>query len=944
MAARLSEAHKRAARCAHYAIVRNRTMLGVNAVANGRVLLSDSSVGLNLSVDAILEGIGEGFFALGPDWRFVAFNRAAEDLFGLKRSDVLGRLIWEVSPRIVGTEFERRYRRVMIERVRQEFESYTVLRADRFHEIRAFPLGDGIGVSFRDATARRQAIEALREREAELARVQRIGGVGGVQVDLRGDFRGRRSPEYLRLHGLPSNRVNESHTEWLDRIHPEDRPGVEKNFLDAISGEDTTYQVEYRIIRPNDGKVRWIRAVAEIERDEQGAAITLIGAHLDITERKEAEQQTIEREQQLAALADALPLLISYVDREQRYRFVNKTYGDWFERPLNEILGKTLEEVLGAAMYEARLPFIERALAGETLSYEVDFPRSSGVVVTQALHAPHRDAAGDVSGFYAVVQDITDRKFAEKALSESEERFRSIANSAPVPIWVSRLDGGRAFVNYAYQEFLGLPFEECLNYDWRKSLHPDDLARILHEQRVGEGSRRPFVLEARYRRKDGAWRWLRSESQPRWGPAGEHIGFIGVAHDITIWKEAEQKLAQINETLERRVEERTRELHAAEEKLRHAQKMEAVGQLTGGIAHDFNNLLTGIISALDLIRRRIGAGRLDDLDRFMDAASNSATRAAALTHRLLAFARRQPLDPKTTDVNKLISSVEDLLRRTLGEQIVLRTNFTEALWPAFVDPNQLESAILNLAINARDAMPGGGELTLTTSNTNLVETDSQARSTVPGAFVAVSVSDTGLGMTPEVLARAFDPFFTTKPIGQGTGLGLSMIYGFVTQSDGHIRIKSQVGQGTTIQLYFPRSLTTAKTGAGGYMDAAPAGKGETILVVEDEPAVRLLVGELLAEFGYQTIEAFDASSAMEILRSNKAIDMMITDIGLPGVDGVQLAGVAREIRRGLKILLMTGYAEKAAQRSSFLEEKAPLIAKPFTAEAFGKQIHDILRR
>ncbi len=902
-----------------------------------------SSDGLNLSVDAILEGIGEGFFALGSDWRFVAFNRAAEDLFGLKRGDVLGRLIWDVSPGIVGSEFERRYRRVMTERVRQEFEAYTTLRPDRFHEVRAFPLGEGIGVSFRDATARHQAIEALREREAELARVQRIGGIGGMEVDLRRDFRGRRSPEYLRLHGLPPSRAIEDHTEWLDRIHPEDRVWVEKNFFNAVAGDDTTYQAEYRIVRPSDGKVRWIRAVAEIERDASGVAQKLVGAHLDITERKEAEQDAVEREQQLVALADALPLLISYVDKEQRYRFVNKAYGEWFERPLNEIIGKTLDEVMGAAMHEARRPFIERALAGETLSYEVDFPRSSGVVVTQVLHAPQRDAGGEVSGFYAVVQDVTDRKLVEKALSESEERFRSIANSAPVPIWVSRLDGRRAFVNYAYQEFLGLPFEESLNYDWRKSLHPDDLTRILHEQRVGEGSRRPFVLEAQYQRKDGAWRWLRSESQPRWGPTGEHIGFIGVAHDITIWKEAEQKLAQINETLERNVEERTRELHAAEEKLRHAQKMEAVGQLTGGIAHDFNNLLTGIISAIDLIRRRIAAGRLDELDRFMDAASNSATRAAALTHRLLAFARRQPLDPKTTDVNKLILSVEDLLHRTLGEQIVLKTVFAEDLWQAFVDPNQLESAILNLAINARDAMPRGGELALTTSNANLVESDSQERSTITGEFVAVTVTDTGVGMTPEVQARAFDPFFTTKPIGQGTGLGLSMIYGFVTQSDGYIRIRSEVGQGTTIQLYFPRGETTAAADSSRHIDATPSGKGETILVVEDEPAVRLLVGELLAEYGYQTIEAFDAVSAMEVLRSEKIIDMMITDIGLPGVDGVQLARTAREIRRDLKILLMTGYAEKAAQRSSFLEDKTPLIAKPFTSEAFGKQIHDILR-
>ena len=903
-----------------------------------------SSVGLHLSVDAILEGIGEGFFALGPDWRFIAFNRAAEEIFGLTRGDVIGRLIWDVSPRIIGTEFERRYREVMSQRTRQEFETYTALRPDHYHEVRAFPLGDGIGVSFRDATSRRRAIEALRDREAELARVQQIGGVGGMEVDLRNGFRSRRSPEYLRLHGLPASSTIESHDDWVRRIHPEDRAWVEKSFLDAVSSDETAYQAEYRIIRPSDRKTRWIRAVAEIERDGEGRASKLIGAHLDITERKEAERQARESEQRLSALADALPLLISYVDKDQYFRFVNKPYESWFDRPLSEIVGKKVRDVMGDAMYEARRSFIERALAGESLSYEVDFPRSSGAIVTEVWHVPHRDEAGEVSGLYAAVQDITDRKLAEKALSESEERFRSIANSAPVPIWVSRLDGRRVFVNDAYEKFLGLPFEECLNFDWRKALHPDDLPRILDEQRTGEASRRPFVLEAQYRRGDGAWRWLRSESQPRWGPAGEHIGFIGVAHDITIWKEAEQKLAQINETLERSIDERTKELQAAEDKLRHAQKMEAVGQLTGGIAHDFNNLLTGIIGALDLMRRRIKVGRVDDLDRFMDAASNSAARAAALTHRLLAFARRQPLDPKATDVNQLISSVEDLLRRTLGEQTALKTTLSDGLWQALVDPNQLENAILNLAINARDAMPHGGDLILTTANATAVESGSPEESAASGEFVMVGVSDTGAGMTPEVRARAFDPFFTTKPIGQGTGLGLSMIYGFVNQSGGHIRIRSEVGRGTTVRLYFPRSPADAESNiADMRAGLAPSGAGQTILLVEDEPAVRLLVDEMLAEFGYQTTPAADGPAAIDILQSAARIDMMITDIGLPGMNGRQLTEIARRIRPGLKVLMMTGYAEDAALRSEMVREKAQLITKPFAAEALGKKIFDMLR-
>jgi PAS domain S-box-containing protein len=899
---------------------------------------------MNLSVDAILEGIGEGFFALDADWRFVAFNRAAEEMFGVSRSEVMGRRIWDVSPRIVGGEFERRYRLVMSERVRQEFESFTALRPGSFHEIRAFPLGEGIGVSFRDATNRQRALEALKEREAELARVQQIGGVGGLEVDLGDGFRSRRSAEYLELHGLPPSSAHETHEDWLQRIHAEDRPWVEKYFLHSLAGAETSYRAEYRIVRPKDGRIRWVRAVAEIERDARGRALKLVGAHLDITERKQAERQARESEERLRAIADALPLLISYIDESQVFRFANKPHEARFGRPLNRIIGETLAEVMGAAMYEERRPYVERALAGETLSYEADFRRASGTMITQVTHVPHRDEAGKVVGLYTLVQDITERKLAERTLAESEERFRSIANSAPAPMWVSRLDGKRAFVNHAYQDFLALPLEEAMNFDWREALHPDDLARILEEQRAGEGSRRRFVLEARYRRADGAWRWLRSESQPRWGPAGEHIGFIGVAQDITIWKEAEQKLAEINETLEQSVKERTAELHAAEERLRHAHKMEALGQLTGGIAHDFNNLLTGIIGALDLTKRRIAAGRLDDLDRFMDAASTSASRAAALTHRLLAFARRQSLDPKAVDVNRLLSSIEELLRRTLGEQARVTIVPFDSLWQTLVDANQLENALLNLAINARDAMPKGGELALATANVDRIEAGASGEEgLVVGDHVMVSVSDTGVGMTPEVLARAFDPFFTTKPIGQGTGLGLSMIYGFVIQSGGHIRISSEVGRGTTVRLFFPRTETKAPAGAAGEDAAAPAGRGEVVLVVEDEPAVRMLVSEALADSGYRTIEAAEATAALEILRSSSPIHLMITDVGLPGMNGRQLAEIGRTLRPTLKVLLMTGYAEKAALRSEFLQDEMRLIAKPFTPDELAKLAQEILR-
>src|SRR5579883_1953348 len=367
----------------------------------------------DLSLEAILEGIGEGFFALGPDWRFTAFNRAAEEIFGLSRGDVIGRLLWEVSPGVVGAEFERRCRIVMNERVRQEFEA--ILRPDRFHDVRAFPLDEGIGVSFRDATSRRRAVEALREREAELARVQRIAGVGGLHADLTGELRTRRSPEYLQVHGLDASAAEESLEDWVKRIHPDDRRRAEKYFLDAIAGSETSYRQEYRIIRPNDGQTRWVRAIAEIERDATGKAQKLVGVHLDITEIKEAERQARDSEQRLRAIADALPLLISYVDKDEVFRFANKPYEAWFGRPLSEIVGQKVADVMGAEMHEARRPFIERALAGESLTYEMNFPAMDGERITQIAHVPHRDETGNVLGTYSLVQDITERKRAELA-------------------------------------------------------------------------------------------------------------------------------------------------------------------------------------------------------------------------------------------------------------------------------------------------------------------------------------------------------------------------------------------------------------------------------------------------------------------------------------------------------------------------------------------------
>lgn len=887
-----------------------------------------------LSVDQIMDGLAEGFFALDSNWRFVAFNRAAEEMFEIAREQVLGKLLWEVSPAILGTEFDRRYRLAMSNREEQQFESYSIRRPDRYHEVRAFPLGEGIGVAFKDATDRQNILQTLRRRELELARVQEIGGLGGMRVDLAGAFTGYRSPEYLRLHGLPPDAGVETHEDWARRIHPDDRSRAVEHFLRVVAGDDTQYKSEYRIIRPSDGAVRWIRAVGEIERDENVAPIALVGAHMDITDRKLAEQEALESEEKLRAIADALPVLISYVDKDQIFRFANKAYETWFERPLSAVLGRPVHEVMSPAMYEARRPYLERALAGESVSYEVDFVRSTGALATQVVHVPHRDASGRTLGVYVVVSDISERKIAEQKIAESEARFRAIANSAPVLIWVTGAEEKREFVNQAYLDFLGLTYAEALDFDWRRALHPDDLPRILAEEPAIEPSVRIVTVEARYRRSDGEWRWLRSESQPRWGATGEHVGFIGVAHDVTEAKKAQQQLTQLNERLERRVDERTAQLAATEalvgtffehssechailveedggfryqevnpatlrlygmgrdevvgrrtadvlgpemgaavdrhlaqclreggsrhyerrqgagvveavatavpsregearrvivsardvterrrleDHLRQSQKMEALGQLTGGVAHDFNNMLTLVLGGLDTIDRQLGglpdAPATARIARAKAMALQGVQRAQALTDRLLAFSRQQALAPQAVNANTLVGGICDLLQQTLGEQIALQTNLAEALWNAFVDPNQLENALINLAVNARDAMPRGGKLVIETANRFLdaATIGSLPERIEPGEYVMVAVSDTGGGMDEDTRKRAFDPFFTTKEIGKGTGLGLSQVYGFARQSSGQVQIESALGKGTVVRIFLPRQSARQRT-------------------------------------------------------------------------------------------------------------------------------------
>ncbi|WP_233102138.1 response regulator [Variovorax sp. IB41] len=410
-------------------------------------------------------------------------------------------------------------------------------------------------------------------------------------------------------------------------------------------------------------------------------------------------------------------------------------------------------------------------------------------------------------------------------------------------------------------------------------------------------------------------------------------------------REAQIELQAFAESLERQVEERAAELEAAREQLRQSQKLEAVGQLTGGLAHDFNNLLAAISGSLELMRRRAIDGQPADLERYIGVAQGAVKRAAALTHRLLAFSRRQTLEPKPLNANRLVADMEELLRRTLGPQIALEVVAALGLWNVHADPSQLENALLNLCINARDAMPEGGKLVIETANRWVDARTASERDMPMGQYVSLTVSDNGVGMTPEVVARAFDPFFTTKPIGMGTGLGLSMIYGFAKQSGGQVRIYSEPGNGTSVSLYLPRhdEQEEAASEPAEATLAPRADQGDTVLVVDDEPALRMIIVEVMRSLGYATLEAGDGAGALRILQSRQRIDLLVSDVGLPGgMNGRQVADAARTARPGLKVLFITGYAENAVLSHGHLDRGMHVMTKPFEMDVLARRVKALI--
>jgi PAS domain S-box-containing protein len=769
-----------------------------------------------------------------------------------------------------------------------------------------------------------EGLSKLSAEQLQLA-LAAAGAVGTWDWDLVGE-RLYGDARFALLHGLaPADAAaGLDPSAFFARIHPADRLRIKIGVAGILEGADL-FSREFRLVA-SDESVRWIEARGRCLRDAEDRPLRFGGVLVDITEQKRTEERL--RIAQSAGGVGAFEYVPGYGTAEVSEQFC-RLLG---LRPA-KIVPVSLANALvvsGGAMFG---PELDSRGAKSIAHAEFQIRRPDTGAVKWLARRSEAISDGETAGMrhVGVVYDITETKLAEAELRGFNERLEDMVETRTRErdrIWqnsrdllvVLGTDGLLRAVNPAWTELLGFDLRQTVGRLLLDFVHGEDVESTKAcLARAADRSAASF--ENRLVDQDGSPRWFSWTAS-----CEEDVIYLNGRH---VSREKEQAEA----------------LKATEDQLRQAQKMEAVGQLTGGIAHDFNNLLTGVVGALDLLQTRLAQGRTDNLERYAKAAISSANRAAALTHRLLAFSRRQPLDPKPVQANQLVTSMEDLLRRTLGERVSLEIVTAGGLWLTCCDANQLENALLNLAINARDAMPEGGTLTIETCNAHLDHSyAAQHAEVVPGQYICLAVTDTGSGMPPQVMERAFDPFFTTKPIGQGTGLGLSMIYGFARQSAGHVKIYSEVGEGTTVKLYLPRhhaaALVQEVKAQGAEIPWSPS--GETVLVVEDEPVVRDLFVEVLEDLGYRSFQAADGAAGLQILDASERIDLLITDIGLPGMNGRQLADAARVRRSDLKILFITGYAENATISSGFLDPGMEMITKPFSVDALGHRVRTII--
>ncbi len=698
---------------------------------------------------------------------------------------------------------------------------------------------------------------------------------------------------------------------------------------------------------------RYVDFVCQPITDMQGRVTGIFMQGTDITGTHQANAALRAERDRCQAILESISDCFILLDDEFRVLQVNAKALRTDGRPASELLGQTYWQLWpGTEDSEAGRQFRHAVDAQEPINLDIRYVFPDGRTVWMEIRGYPSD--GGLALFY---RDVTERRCDEARLHESEMRFRGITDSIDHMVWSTLPDGFHDYYNQRWYDYIGVPPGSTDGEAWSGVFHPDDQQRAWTVWRHCLATGEPYHIEYRLRHRSGEYRWVLGRAQAVRDADGRIVRWYGTCTDIQEIVEARDVLARSREGLEqliaartaelvqanRRLQAEARERERAEDALRQSQKMEAVGQLTGGIAHDFNNMLQAVSGSLQVMQRRIAQGRPQDVVRYVDMAQQGVSRAATLTQRLLAFARRQALDPRPVVLDTLLPGMAELIGRAVGPSVEVQTQLYEGAGPVRCDANQLENALLNLAINARDAMPGGGRLTIRTAEARLGPADIAGHDGMaPGDYVEIAVSDTGAGMTPEVRARAFEPFFTTKPIGQGTGLGLSQLYGFVRQSGGLVRLESTPGGGTTVRILLPRHTTESSPADGAESDSdhSQSDAPETVLLVEDEAAIRGLVADALREQGYKVFEAVDGAAGLRLLQSGQ-VDLLVTDVGLPGLNGRQLADAGRVMQPGLKVLFITGYDHGVTEGSVF-EPGMELIVKPFTLGTLVRKVRAML--
>jgi PAS domain S-box-containing protein len=880
----------------------------------------------------VLERIADAFYAIDGAWRFVYVNRRACDMLRAERASLIGRSLWERFPELAGSEAGERLRQAVSGGGPAEYEALSPV-VKRWFWVRVTPLSGGLtGVYWRDVTQRREAEERFRTMLEALPQIAFV-----IRADGTAEYYNRRFEEYVgyRPGADPASRTALNHPEDQERL-------IRERMAGAAAGRE--YTVEARI-RRHDGAYRW-HIIRNTPLKHEGRITAWLGTAVDIDDMRQAEERlrrindelerrVAERTRDLAeanaqlrlseenqrALFRKAPVPMHSLDALRLLVDVNDQWLDLFGYSREEVIGRPISDfhVPGnEPLHEARWQdLIERGILRNA---ERRFRKKSGEVFDALVSAYlETDAEGNFRRTISTTIDITARKRAEEAARRERQLSELLIESSTEGIIGLDTEFRYIVWNPMMEELSGTPRARLLGkrfFEMRPDLRgtPVEAAwRATMEGRHTTLRDRPYSFPES--KRSG---YYDADFAPLYGPDRRIMGGFAFLRDTT----------------ERRL---------MEEQLRQAQKMEAVGQLTGGVAHDFNNLLTVIMGNLDNLQRHLPDR--PEPQRMAETIMRAARRGATLTHRLLAFARRQPLEPKPVDINRLVAGMSDLLRRSLGEGIVTETVLAGGLWPAHADSNQLENALLNLALNARDAMPMGGKLTIETANAYLDESYAMLHEGVsPGQYVMIAVSDTGTGMSREVAEKAFEPFFTTKEIGQGTGLGLPQVYGFVKQSGGHVKIYSEPGEGTTVKLYLPRLAGANVAGERAVAAPAPApASGEVILVVEDDADVRSYSAEILRDLGYRVLEAPAGPAALKLIAAEPEIRLLFTDVGLPGgLNGRELADEALRLRPDLKVLFTTGYARNAIVHQGRLDPGVELIVKPFTASGLAAKVRQVL--